>query len=199
MHPRHDAALSIRITDNPELRAICGNSSGGISPFVAAWHRPDQFRKALRHFGSFVDLRGGHNLPPLFRNSENKPLRVLLQVGEDDLDYRFGNWPLANQQMAKALAFEDHDHKLVFGTGAHNGQHGGAIFPDSLRWLWRNGRDQTPSSSKRIQHPQNNVAPSLLCTQFALHLVCFGSRNRKNLRFRANVQHSVTGSERSPT
>jgi sugar lactone lactonase YvrE len=25
----------------------------------------------------------------------------------------------------------------VFGTEGHNGKHGGAIFPDTLRWLWR--------------------------------------------------------------
>jgi enterochelin esterase family protein len=25
----------------------------------------------------------------------------------------------------------------VFGDGAHTGRHGGAILPDSLRWLWR--------------------------------------------------------------
>jgi enterochelin esterase family protein len=23
------------------------------------------------------------------------------------------------------------------GDGGHNGKHGGAIFPDMLRWLWR--------------------------------------------------------------
>ncbi len=133
-----------RITDNPQLRAICGNSSGGICAFVVAWHRPDQFRKVLSHIGSFVDIRGGHNLPPMIRKSEKKPLRVFLQDGENDLDNQFGNWPLANQQMAKALAFKDYDYKLVFGTGAHDGKHGGAIFPDSLRWLWRDWQEETP-------------------------------------------------------
>ena len=24
-----------------------------------------------------------------------------------------------------------------YGDGAHNGKHGGAILPESLRWLWR--------------------------------------------------------------
>ena len=41
-----------QITDNPELRAICGNSSGGICAFSVAWHRPDKFRKVLSHIGS---------------------------------------------------------------------------------------------------------------------------------------------------
>jgi len=133
-----------RITKNPELRAICGNSSGGICAFTVAWHRPDSFRKVLSHIGSFVDLRGGHNYPPMIRKTEKKPIRVFLQDGENDLDNPFGNWPLANQQMAKALAFRDYDYKLVFGQGGHDGKHGGAIFPDSLRWLWRGWENQTP-------------------------------------------------------
>lgn len=133
-----------RITSNPELRAICGNSSGGICAFGVAWHRPDQFRKVLSHIGSFVNIRGGHNYEAMIRKTDKKPLRVLLQDGENDLDNQHGNWPLANQEMAKSLAFKDYDYKFVFGTGAHNGNHGGAIFPDSLRWLWRGWKEQTP-------------------------------------------------------
>ena len=49
----------------------------------------------------------------------------------------FGSWPLANQQMAAALKFAKYDYKFVFGDGGHNGNHGGAILPESLRWLWR--------------------------------------------------------------
>jgi enterochelin esterase family protein len=133
-----------RITSNPDLRAICGNSSGGICAFSVAWHRPDQFRKVLSHIGSFVNIRGGHHYAAMIRKTDPKPIRVLLQDGENDLDNQHGNWPLANQQMAKSLAFADYDYKFVFGTGAHNGNHGGAIFPDSLRWLWRGWKDQTP-------------------------------------------------------
>ncbi|MEO1614857.1 MAG: alpha/beta hydrolase-fold protein [Planctomycetota bacterium] len=132
------------ITQNPELRAICGNSSGGICAFSVAWHRPDKFRKVLSHIGSFVDLRGGHNYPPMIRKSDPKPIRVFLQDGVNDLNNRYGNWPLANQQMAKALEFAGYDYKFVFGTGKHDGNHGGAIFPDSLRWLWQGWKDETP-------------------------------------------------------
>ena len=133
-----------QITENPELRAICGNSSGGICAWSVAWFRPDSFRKVLSHIGSFVDLRGGHAYPPMIRKSEKKPIRVLLQDGENDLDNQFGNWPLANKQMAKALAFKGYDYKFVFGNEAHNGKHGGAIFPDSLRWLWRGWKSEKP-------------------------------------------------------
>lgn len=130
------------ITANPELRAICGNSSGGICAFGVAWYRPGEFRKVLSHIGSFVNIRGGHNYAAMIRKTKKKPLRVFLQDGSGDLDNEHGNWPLANQQMAKSLAFKDYDYKFVYGTGAHNGKHGGAIFPDSLRWLWRGWQDE---------------------------------------------------------
>jgi enterochelin esterase family protein len=39
--------------------------------------------------------------------------------------------------MDAALRFMGYDSQFVFGEGGHNGNHGGAILPDSLRWLWR--------------------------------------------------------------
>ncbi len=125
------------ITDDPEGHAICGISSGGICAFTVAWERPDQFRKVLSHVGSFTNIRGGHVYPALLRKTERKPLRIFLQDGRFDLDNQHGNWPLANQEMAAALKFSKYDYEFVYGDGAHNGDHGGAILPDSLRWLWR--------------------------------------------------------------
>ncbi|SMP74146.1 enterochelin esterase [Neorhodopirellula lusitana] len=130
------------ITQNPELRAIGGSSSGGICAFSVAWFRPDSFRKVLSNIGSFTDIRGGHNYPPMIRKADPKPIRVFLQDGSGDLDNRYGNWPLANQQMAKALAFQDYDYKFVYGDGGHNGKHGGSVFPDALRWLWRDWKQE---------------------------------------------------------
>ncbi len=132
-----EVGKSYRLTDDPEQRAICGMSSGGICAFTVAWERPDLFRKVLSQIGSFTNIRGGHVYPALIRKTEKKPLRVLLQDGSNDVDNQHGNWPLSNQQMAAALKFAKYDSKFVYGEGAHNGNHGGAIFPESLRWLWR--------------------------------------------------------------
>lgn len=117
--------------------AICGISSGGICAFTAAWERPDLFSKVLSHVGSFTNIRGGDVYPGLIRKTEKKPIRVFLQDGSGDLDNLHGNWPLANQQMAAALKFMKYEYKFEFGDGGHNGKHGGAILPDSLRWLWQ--------------------------------------------------------------
>jgi enterochelin esterase-like enzyme len=126
-----------RIVTDPKGRAICGMSSGGICAFTAAWERPDVFGNVISHCGSFTNIRGGHEYPWLVRKTERKPIRVFLQSGTNDVDVIFGNWPLANQEMAAALAYRDYDYQFVFGEGGHNLKHGAAIFPDTLRWIWR--------------------------------------------------------------
>jgi enterochelin esterase family protein len=89
--------------------------------------------------GSFTNIRGGFGYPGLIRQTKDKPkpLRVFLQDGRADLDNLHGNWPLANQEMAAALKFAGYDYKFEFGTGGHSPKHGASIFPDTLRWLWR--------------------------------------------------------------
>jgi sugar lactone lactonase YvrE/enterochelin esterase-like enzyme len=126
------------LSHDPEMRAIAGSSSGGICAFTVAWERPDQFRKVLSTVGSYTNIRGGNDYPALIRKTERKPLRVFQQDSTGDLDNQFGNWPLANQQMHAALKYMGYDARFEFAEGyGHNGQHGGSIFPDALRWLWR--------------------------------------------------------------
>lgn len=125
------------LTTDPDGRAIGGISSGGICAWTVAWERPEAFRKVLSHVGSFTNIRGGHVYAAMIRKTDPKPIRVFLQEGENDLDNLHGNWPLANRQMAASLKFAGYDYKFVMGTEGHNGKHGGAILPESLRWLWR--------------------------------------------------------------
>ena len=125
------------ITDDPAGRAIVGISSGGICAFNAAWQRPDAFGKVISHCGSFVNIRGGDKFPEMIRMSPKKPIRVFLQSGENDANVIFGSWALKNKEMAAALEYSGYDYKFVFGEGGHSLKHGGAIFPSTLRWLWR--------------------------------------------------------------
>jgi enterochelin esterase-like enzyme len=126
-----------KLSDKASDRAIGGISSGGICAFTAAWERPEAFSKVLSHVGSFTNIRGGYIYPSLIRKTDRKPIRIFLQDGSGDLDNAHGNWPLANQEMASALKFAKYDYQFEYGDGGHNGKHGGAILPDSLRWLWK--------------------------------------------------------------
>jgi enterochelin esterase family protein len=132
-----EVSKSYNLRKDAAGRAICGISSGGICAFTVAWEMPDLFSKVLSHVGSFTNIRGGDVYPGKIRKTPKKPIRVFLQAGEKDLDNEHGNWPLANQQMALALKFKGYDYKFEMGREGHNGKHGGAILPESLRWLWR--------------------------------------------------------------
>jgi enterochelin esterase family protein len=133
-----EVAKKYHLRKDPQGRGICGISSGGICAFTVAWQRPDLFHKVLSHVGSFTNIRGGDVYPGIIRKAKpHKPIRVFLQDGSNDLDNEYGNWWLANLQMDKALKFARYDYKFVPGDGGHSGKHGGAILPESLRWLWR--------------------------------------------------------------
>ena len=134
-----EVGKSYNLTKDPDGRAICGISSGGICAWTVAWERPDDFRKVLSHVGSFTNIRGGHACEALIRKTAPNPIRVFLQDGSGDLDNEHGNWPLANQQMAASLTFKGYYTPFV-RHGPHSGKHGGAILPESLRWLWRDYR-----------------------------------------------------------
>lgn len=132
-----EVAKEYNLSANPSDRAICGASSGGICAFTAAWHRPDAFRRVLSTIGSFTNLKKAHELPSWIRKNEPKPIRVFLQDGANDLDIYAGSWFVSNQDMASALKYAGYDYKWVEGTGGHDGKQAGSIFPDALRWLWR--------------------------------------------------------------
>lgn len=125
------------ISSNPDKCGISGFSSSGNAAFAVAWHRPDLFSKVISHVGSFTNIRGGHNFPSMIRQNEKKPLRVYLQTGEHDLNTYFGDWLIANQDMASALNYKDYDYKLVIGPGGHSLRYGASTLPDCLRWIWR--------------------------------------------------------------
>jgi gluconolactonase len=126
-----------KLSSDPNDRAIAGSSSGGIAAFIAAWERPDAFRRVLSFIGSYTNLRGGDTLIDLVRKVEPKPLRIFLQDGSNDQNIYSGNWYLANLALASSLEYAGYDTKFVVGSEGHNSRHGAAILPDALRWLWR--------------------------------------------------------------
>jgi sugar lactone lactonase YvrE len=128
---------AIHLSTSANDRGIGGSSSGAICAFTAAWERPDAFSRVFSSIGTYVGLRGGHAYPTLIRKYEPKPLRIFLQDGTNDLNIYGGDWWMANQMMERALAFAGYEVEHVWGQGGHNGKHASAIFPDAMRWLWK--------------------------------------------------------------
>lgn len=146
------------LTDDPEHRTIGGTSSGAICAFTVAWFRPDGFRKVLSFIGSYVSIGykpdetpikpGGQDYPAMIRREPIRPIKIFLQDGNNDLDNEWGNWFLANQQMAAAFAYANrkadesaipgsrYDVRTVWTAGKHSDNDGGAMLPSAIRWLW---------------------------------------------------------------
>jgi gluconolactonase len=118
-------------------RCIAGSSSGAICAFTAAWERPDSFRRVFSAIGTYVGLRGGNNYPTLLRKVEPKPLRIFLEDGSNDNNIYAGDWWMANQEMERALTFAGYEVNHSWGEGEHNSKHATEIFPDAMRWLWK--------------------------------------------------------------
>ncbi len=134
------------ISKDPEMHGIGGSSSGAIAAFTVAWERPDHFRKVLSNVGSFVNLRGGHVYPERVLASEKKPIRIYLCDGRNDnRGVRNGvydekrDWFYQNVRLMKALTQKGYDVNYSWGMNLHGQKFGGAIMPEMMRWLWRDG------------------------------------------------------------
>lgn len=127
----------IRLSRRAADRAIGGGSSGAICAFTAAWERPDAFSRVFSAIGTYVSLRGGDRYPSIIRKYEPRPLRIYLQDGAADQNIYGGDWWFANQMMERALVFAGYEVEHAWGEGGHNGQHGTAVFPDAMRFLWK--------------------------------------------------------------
>lgn len=150
--PRVAAEYALTFTTDPEGRAAMGGSSGGAAAFTMGWFRPDLYHRILTYSGSFCDLQPSTEHPhgaweyheSLIAAGPVLPLRVALEVGENDLDWNtdtdtMRNWRDANQRMAAALAARGYAYRFVYAAGAEHIDQGvlEQTLPDTLAWLWQ--------------------------------------------------------------
>ena len=131
---------AIRLSTDPNDRAIGGGSTGAIAAFTVAWERPDAFRRVFSAIGTYVGMRGGEQYYVLVRKTDPKPLRIFMQDGVHDEwpgGPEMGDWWMSNQTMNRALEFAGYDVRHTWGAGTHNGNQAASLFPEAMRWLWR--------------------------------------------------------------
>lgn len=135
--PHVESEHKLKLSHDGNDRCIAGSSSGAICAFTAAWERPDAFRRVFSAIGTYVGLRGGNNYATLVRKFEPKPIRIFLEDGSGDLNIYGGDWWMANQELERSLTFAGYEVNHVWGDGGHNAKHATEIFPDAMRWLWK--------------------------------------------------------------
>jgi enterochelin esterase family protein len=152
--PRVSKEFGLTLTRDPDGRAVMGASSGAAAAISMAWFHPERYHRVLVYSPTLVNQQSPVNpaLPHgaweyhdhLIAQSEKKPIRIWMEVGEKDLHYddaeaSWHNWPLANNRMAAVLKKKGYDYKYVWASDAHHVDPRvvAQTLPSALEWLWR--------------------------------------------------------------
>lgn len=150
---------AILLSKNGNDRAIGGSSSGAVCAFTAAWEHPEAFSRVFSSIGTYIGLRGADRYPTLIRKYEPKLIRVFLQDGSNDLNIYAGDWWKANETMERALSFSGYEVNHVWGEDGHNGNHGTSIFPEAMRWLWKDWPKPVAKGNSKNQFLSDLLIP----------------------------------------
>ena len=159
--PRVEKTYQLKLTKDPEGRAVMGSSSGGSASLIMAWFRTDLYRRVLTTSGTFVNQAwpfdpkypdgawGFHKT--IIPNSPKKPIRLFISVGDRDLlnpnvmRDEMHDWVEANHQMAKVLKAKGYEYQYLFcrnsGHGIRNAK--AQFMPHAIEWIWK-GYGSTP-------------------------------------------------------
>jgi len=155
--PRAEKEANVKFSKNPDARMTLGGSSGGAVALTMAWFRPDLYHRVLTYSGTFVNLRNSPEAPlgayeyieHLFPNTEKKPLRMWLQVSENDNGSKTPaesrrNWVIANSRLAKVLKEKRYAYQFVYSKAAGHTQRKviNNTLPQALEYVWH---DYTPA------------------------------------------------------
>ncbi|UJR80736.1 Ferric enterobactin esterase [Sandaracinus amylolyticus] len=140
----------LRLTSDPEGRATMGGSSGGACAFTMAWFHPELYRRVLTYSGTFVAQHRDDEHPRgaweyhehMIRDEAVKPIRVFLQVGENDLNFGsdgLHNWMDANRRMSDVLEDRGYHYRFLWSEDAGHVDRRvlRQTLPETLLWLWR--------------------------------------------------------------
>jgi enterochelin esterase family protein len=151
--PKVESLCQVKLTRDPNGRATMGGSSGAACALTMAWFHPDLYRRVLSYSGTFVNQQSPFNRASphgaweyhehLIPQSDAKPLRIWMEVGERDLGFdrdeaSLHNWVMANRRMAAALKAKGYDYRFIFAKGAGHVDRRvvGQTLPEALVWLW---------------------------------------------------------------
>ena len=153
--PRVEKHYQLKLTKNPDGRAVMGSSSGGSASLIMAWFRTDLYRRVLTTSGTFVNQAwpfdpkypdgawGFHK--KIIPSSPQKPIRLFISVGDRDLlnpnvmRDDMHDWVEANHQMAKVLKARGYEYQYLFcrnsGHGIRNAR--AQFMPHAIEWVWK--------------------------------------------------------------
>ena len=157
--PRITRDYKVVFTRDPDARMTMGGSSGGAAALSMAWFHPEWYHRVLTYSGTYVNQQSPPNPESprgaweyhdtLIPKNKRKPLRIWMEVGENDIRSRdeestYHNWVMANDRMAKALKAKKYPYQFVFASAAGHvdGRVVRQTLPEALEWVWKGYKDR---------------------------------------------------------
>jgi iron(III)-enterobactin esterase len=149
--PMAEKTANVKLTADPDGRAVMGTSSGGSCALIMAWFHPERYHRVFTFSGSFTNLQrptdpafphGAWSLhETLIPGAPAKPLRIFMECGDHDhYDARDNtrDWVMANENLAKVLADKGYHYKFVFARNAGHTDRPtiSELYPTALEWVW---------------------------------------------------------------
>jgi len=156
--PKVEKDYGVTLTKDPDGRMALAASSGGVAAFTMAWFHPELYHRVLTYSGTYVNQHPDAGQPHgaweyhehLIPESPAKPLRVWMEVGENDLgstnaSAAYHNWLIANMRMADALKTKGCHYQLIYAKGVGHTDHNviAQTLPQALEFVWKDYKPVT--------------------------------------------------------
>jgi iron(III)-enterobactin esterase len=167
--PRITRDYQVTFTKDPNGRMTMGGSSGGAAAFSMAWFHPEWYHRVLTYSGTYVNQQSPLNPASphgaweyhehLIPQSRAKPLRIWMEVGENDIrshdeEATLHNWVMANQRMAAVLKAKHYHYQYVFARNAGHvdGRVVRQTLPEAMEYVWKGYRPRSASAAQSREH-----------------------------------------------
>ncbi|MGC4047582.1 MAG: alpha/beta hydrolase-fold protein [Armatimonas sp.] len=152
--PRITKDYGVVFTKDPDGRMTMGGSSGAAAAFSMAWFHPEWYHRVLSYSGTYVNQQSPLNPESprgaweyhatILPKAKRKPLRIWMEVSENDIRSRdteesLHNWVMANDRLSKVLKAKKYPYQFVFArdAGHVDGRVTRQTLPQALEWVWK--------------------------------------------------------------
>jgi enterochelin esterase-like enzyme len=153
--PLVEKNYGVKLTRDPDGRAVMGCSSGAAAALTMAWFHPEWYHRVVSYSGTYVNQQWPFNPETpggaweyhtsIIPNAKPKPIRIWMHVGDRDLlnpnvmRDDMHDWVAANHRMAAVLREKGYQYQYVFAvdSGHCDRKVRDHTLPQALEWVWR--------------------------------------------------------------
>jgi enterochelin esterase-like enzyme len=153
--PLVEKNYGVKLTRDPDGRAVMGCSSGAAAALTMAWFHPEWYHRVVSYSGTYVNQQWPFNPETpggaweyhtsIIPNAKPKPIRIWMHVGDRDLlnpnvmRDDMHDWVAANHLMAAVLREKGYQYQYVFAvdSGHCDRKVRDHTLPQALEWVWR--------------------------------------------------------------